>query len=187
LKNNSVKSPDGSVRAFFIAHQLIINCHDMRMTLTLLFFLIFTTTMAQHPSSSGRFYTLRLKPHQDLKQQLIAFAKEEKLKAASLVSCVGSLEQFNLRYANQENGALKQGHFEIISLTGTFSDTSSHLHLAVSDSTGQTTGGHLLDQNLIYTTAEVVIVELTDLEFKREVDATYGYQELGIQKRKKND
>jgi predicted DNA-binding protein with PD1-like motif len=158
----------------------------MRITLTLVFFLIFTAAMAQQQSSSGRFYALRLKPHQDLKQQLIAFAKVEKLKAASIVSCVGSLEQFNLRYANQENGVLKQGHFEIVSLTGTFSDTASHLHLAVSDSTGQTTGGHLLDQNFIYTTAEIVIVELTNLEFKREVDSTYGYQELSTQKRKKD-
>ena len=143
--------------------------------------------MAQHPSSSGHFFALRLKPHQDLKQQLIAFAKEEKLKAASIVSCVGSLEQFHLRFVNQESGVIKKGHFEIVSLTGAFSDTSSHLHLAVSDSTGQTIGGHLLDLNLIYTTAEIVIVELTDLEFKREPDATYGYQELSIQKRKKDN
>ncbi|HEY5826037.1 MAG TPA: PPC domain-containing DNA-binding protein [Cyclobacteriaceae bacterium] len=159
----------------------------MRITFTILFFLIFTAVMAQHPSSSSRFFALRLKPHEDLKQQLIAFAKDEKLKAASIVSGVGSLEQFHLRFANQENGVLKKGHFEIVSLTGTFSDTSSHLHLSVSDSAGQTTGGHLLDQNLIYTTAEIVIVELTDLEFKREADATYGYQELSIQKRKKNE
>ncbi len=159
----------------------------MRITFTLLFFLIFTAVMAQYPSSSGRFFALRLKPHEDLKQQLIALAKEEKLKAASIVSCVGSVEQFHLRYANQENGVIKKGHFEIVSLTGTFSNTSSHLHLAISDSAGQTTGGHLLDQNLIYTTAEIVIVELPDLEFKHEVDPTYGYQELSIQKRKKND
>ena len=157
----------------------------MRISLTFFFLLIFTAAMAQ-PASSGRFFALRLKPHEDLKQRLTAFAKEEKLKAVSIVSCVGSLEQFHLRFANQDNGNLKKGHFEIVSLTGTFSETSSHLHLAVSDSTGQTTGGHLLDQNLIYTTAEIIIVELTDLEFKREVDPTYGYQELSIQKRKKD-
>ncbi len=159
----------------------------MRLVQTLLFLSIFTTVMAQSSVSSGRYFALRLKPHQDLKQQLMSFAKAEKLKAASIVSCVGSLEQFNLRYANQETGTIKTGHFEIVSLTGTFSDNYSHLHLALYDSTGQTTGGNLLDQILIYTKAEIVIVELTDLEFRREADFTYGYQELSIHKRKKKD
>lgn len=143
--------------------------------------------MAQHPSSSARFFSIRLKPHQDLKQELIAFAKEQKLKAAGIVTCVGSLEQYHLRFANQNVGTQQKGHFEIVSLTGTISDTSSHLHLSVSDSTGRTIGGHLLDENFIYTTAEIIITELSDLEFQREKDDTYGYQELSIQKRKKKD
>jgi len=140
--------------------------------------------MAQSHPSSARFFALRLKPQQDLKHELIAFAKEQNLKAACVVSCVGSLHQFHLRYANQEKGSMQKGHFEIVSLVGTFSENYSHLHLSVSDSTGKTTGGHLLGQNFIYTTAEIIIVELTEIEFRREVDSTYGYQELSIQKRK---
>jgi len=155
----------------------------MKKLLVLLFISIFTFTMAQDTSSSARYFAFRLKPHQDLKQELIAFAKAKNLKAACIVTCVGSLEQFHLRYANQNEGIKMTGHFEIVSLTGTFSDTSSHLHLSVSDSTGKTTGGHLLDQNLIYTTAEMVIAELSELEFSREKDSVYGYQELSIQKR----
>jgi predicted DNA-binding protein with PD1-like motif len=135
-------------------------------------------------SSSVQFFTLRLKPHEDLKSELISFAKKNELKAACIVTCVGSLEQFHLRYANQEKGEIRNGHFEIVSLTGTFSDSSSHLHLSVSDSTGTTLGGHLLENNLIYTTAEIVIAEQTEFQFVREPDATYGYNELVVRPKK---
>ena len=47
--------------------------------------------------------------------------------------------------------------------------------LAVADSTGRTIGGHLLDGCRVYTTAEIVLGELPQLEFRREADATFGY------------
>jgi predicted DNA-binding protein with PD1-like motif len=125
----------------------------------------------------------RLKPHEDLKKSTQQFAVANKIKAGAIVTCVGSLEQYNLRFANQQNGVKANGHFEILSLTGTFSDTSMHLHLSLADSIGKTIGGHLLDENLVYTTAEIVIVEMTDLEFERKVDSTYGYSELFIRKK----
>lgn len=136
--------------------------------------------------SDVKMTAIRLSPHQDLKQELIAFAKKHQFKAAFIATCVGSLEQMHVRYANEENGTLLKGHFEIVSLVGTFSDTSSHIHISASDSTGKTLGGHLLDNSLIYTTAEIVIGELTDLEFNRSTDSMYGYKELDVKIRKKN-
>ncbi|MEI9919990.1 MAG: DUF296 domain-containing protein [Bacteroidota bacterium] len=133
--------------------------------------------------SKGDFLAFRLKPHQDLKVEILKFAAVNNLKAAAIVSCAGSLEQYNIRFANQPDGTFVKGFFEIVSLSGTFSDTSSHLHISVSDSNGVTTGGHLMNNNLVYTTAEIVIVELSDLEFVRETDPTYGYQELVVKKR----
>jgi predicted DNA-binding protein with PD1-like motif len=140
------------------------------------------------PWSALKATAVRLKPHQDLKKELIAFAKENKIKAGLIITCVGSLEQVNLRFANQETGTLLKGHFEILALVGTFSDSSSHLHLSVADSEGKTFGGHLLDESLIYTTAEIVIGELTEKEFDRTLDTTYGYKELLVKPRsqKKN-
>jgi predicted DNA-binding protein with PD1-like motif len=133
--------------------------------------------------SKGKYFSFRLKPHEDLKQEIIRFATANKVKAGAMVSCAGSLEQFNIRFANQEEGTAQKGFFEIVSLSGTFSDTSSHIHLAVSDSKGNTIGGHLLDNNLVYTTAEIVVVDLIDLEFAREKDPTYGYSELVVKKK----
>lgn len=149
-------------------------------------FLLASNSMAQNNSGNTKAVALRLKPHQDVKQSLLAFAKKNKMKAACIVSAVGSLEKFNLRYANQESGTSKSGHFEIVSLSGTISDSSSHLHMSVSDSTGLTIGGHLLEGNLVYTTLEVVMMELNDVEFVRVKDSTYGYQELEVKPRPKN-
>ncbi|MBX2896173.1 MAG: DNA-binding protein [Cyclobacteriaceae bacterium] len=154
----------------------------------LLFIGLQTSAMAQTKMnwSDVKMTAIRLSPHQDLKQELVTFAKKHQLKAAFITTGVGSLEQIHIRYANEEHGTLLKGHFEIVSLVGTFSDTSSHIHISVSDSTGKTIGGHLLDNNLIYTTAEVVIGELINLEFNRSTDSTYGYKELDLKIRKKN-
>lgn len=156
-----------------------------RIVFIFLLFCVRPPSIAQTLNSKANFYTIRLKPHQDLKVELMKFAKAHKLKAAFVATCVGSLEQLNLRYANQSAGIKQSGHFEILSLVGTFNDASSHFHLSVADSTGKTIGGHLLEENLIYTTAEIVIGELPDVEFGRELDSTYGYQELKIRNRKR--
>lgn len=133
--------------------------------------------------SDGKYYAFRIKPHEDLKLALVAFAKTNKIKAGAIVSCAGSLERFNIRFANQAESKSGTGFVEIVSLSGTLSDSSSHIHISISDSTGGTIGGHLLDGNSVYTTAEVVIVDLVDLEFTRAEDTTYGYLELNVKKK----
>jgi len=141
---------------------------------------------SQMPSlpSEVKAFTFRLKPKDDLRKSIQAFAEENQIKSGSIITCVGSLEQFHIRFANQKTGEIRTGFFEILSLTGTFSHLSSHLHLTVSNQVGHTIGGHLLDDNLVYTTAEIVVLELTDLVFKRELDPTYGFNELIVSKRK---
>lgn len=138
------------------------------------------------PSSRVKAFAFRLKPKDDLRKAIITFAEENEIRAGSMVTCVGSLEQFHIRFANQKKGEIKKGFFEIVSLTGTFSNSSSHLHLSISDQFGNTIGGHLLDDNYIYTTAEVVVIELPDLEFNRELDSSYGFKELLVENGKTN-
>ena len=97
---------------------------------------------------------------------------------------MGSLTDVSLRLANQENATQYHGHFEIVSLVGTVSKSGgAHLHLSVSDSTGRTIGGHLLDGCRVYTTAELVLGALPDLQFSRETDPTFGYKELVVKPR----
>lgn len=130
-------------------------------------------------------YALRLHPGQDLKRELDAFAKINHLQAAFVVTCVGSLRKVALRPANQKEPMLREAKYEIVSLVGTLSPDGSHLHIALSDSTGATIGGHLLEGNEIYTTAEIVLGEADQLQFNRETDPETTFKELKIRNREK--
>src|SRR5687768_15649576 len=103
-------------------------------------------------ASDSKVHVFRLKPHEDLKKSIFAFALSNDIKAGVILTCVGSLEQFHLRFADQKNGYRQTGRYEIVSLTGTFSTTEGHFHLSISDASGKVTGGHLLDENFVYTT-----------------------------------
>lgn len=130
-------------------------------------------------------HVFRLKPGQDLKAEIQKLVNEKQIKAGWISTCVGSLTNYNIRFANQPNGSEGSGHFEIVSLTGTVSVNGSHLHISISDSTGKTTGGHLMDGCIVYTTAEIVILSSNELVFKREKDETTGWQELLVEEKRK--
>ncbi len=127
-------------------------------------------------------HTIRLEPGQDILPELKKFVAEKNIQAGFIMSAVGSLTQYHIRFANQPQGAKAVGHFEVVSLTGLLSVHGNHIHLSVSDSTGKTIGGHLLDSNLVYTTLEVVIGEDPNHVYHRETDSTFGYKELVIKK-----
>ena len=111
------------------------------------------------------------------------WAKSHQVKAATIVSCVGSLQKIHLRLAGGHQAVVFKGPQEIVSLVGTFSALGGHFHISLADDRGQVIGGHLLEGNLVYTTAELVILEMTDQEFTRELDEQTGYQELKIKLR----
>jgi uncharacterized protein len=142
-------------------------------------------TFAQKPLvSTTKSYAFRLKPNEDLKQELQNFINKNDISAACILTCVGSLTQVNIRYANQEKYEILKGHFEIVSLVGVLSKNGSHIHISVSDSTDRTIGGHLGDDSHIYTTAEIVLGLMPDYDFVRETDPTFGYKELMVRPRK---
>lgn len=128
-------------------------------------------------------HPIRLKPSADLRKEIEAYVKANNIKAGWISTCVGSLTEYNIRFANQQEGTKGSGHFEIVSLTATVSVNGCHLHISISDSTGKTIGGHLLDSNFVYTTAEIVIMEDDNFEFRREKDETTPWEELQIKKK----
>jgi len=134
-------------------------------------------------SATQQIFALRLHPGHDLKKSLAAFVNEHQVQAGYIMSCVGSLSICNLRYAGQTEGFTAAKKFEILSLSGTLSMHGLHLHIALADDTGNVIGGHLLDGNTIYTTAEIIIGEATQLRFTRAIDTTTGYTELVVQNR----
>ena len=131
--------------------------------------------------SHCKTHAFRLKQGQDLKKEILQYVNEKQIKAGWIGTCVGSLTNYNIRFANQPGGNTGAGHFEIVSLTGTVSVNGSHIHISVSDSTGKTIGGHLLDSNIVYTTAEIVLQSSEDLIFKREKDGSTEWEELQVE------
>jgi predicted DNA-binding protein with PD1-like motif len=130
-----------------------------------------------------RVFSLRLKPEEDLRQSLKAFAIAHNLQAGFILSGIGSLTQAKLRFANQPESTLLTGKFEILSLNGTVSIHGIHLHAAIADANGTVIGGHIDQGCIIYTTAEIIIGEIETITFLRTLDPKTGFLELEIRER----
>ncbi len=130
-----------------------------------------------------QLYAFRLLPGQDLKQEIQRFVTDRHIRAGWVNTCVGSLQTFAIRFANQSVPASSSGYFEILGLSGTLSLHGSHLHIMISDGDGKTMGGHLVDGCVIYTTAEIVISASDDFEFTRVKDRSTEWNELHIMNR----
>src|SRR6476469_715634 len=110
-------------------------------------------------------YAFRLKPGNDLKKEIESFVAANTIKAGWICCGVGSLTDYHIRFANQKDGTKASGHFEIVSLMGTVSVNGCHLHIGIADNEGKAIGGHLLDETIIYTTAEIIIQSDDDFIF----------------------
>jgi uncharacterized protein len=154
------------------------------LIIAVLFFISCKNTQTMSSSNKTQAYAFRLKPGQDLRTELEKFVQEKKITAGWIGTCVGSLTNYNIRFANQPTGATGVGHFEIVSLVGTLSTSGSHMHISISDSTGKTIGGHLLQGCTVYTTAEIVLQSSNSFIFKREKDGTTPWEELQVKETK---
>lgn len=142
--------------------------------------LLISKSLAGLAQKTMQIHTIRLHPGDDLKIELEKFALKEKVEAAAILTCVGSLKKANLRFADQKTPAVFEEKFEIISLVGTFSKHGTHLHIGLSDATGKTIGGHLLEGNIIYTTAEILIGIPEKTSYLRTIDPKTGFKELEV-------
>ena len=129
-------------------------------------------------------FPIRLTPGQDLRTALEAVVQSQDCRAAFVLSGIGSLSTAGLRFAGVEQPERLTGHMEILSLSGTVAfdgvKSSSHLHMALSTSTGQVLGGHVAAGCIVRTTAEVLLALLPEWEFVREPDTATGYDELVV-------
>lgn len=128
-------------------------------------------------------HVLRLRPGEDLTQELLKFVREEGILAGFVLGCVGSIDGVTLRLLVSGDRDF-EGCFEIISLAGSLCQDGIHLHMAISDSDGNMIGGHLEGRCPVRTTAEILIGELEDLEFSRKLDEKTRHSELVISSRK---
>lgn len=135
--------------------------------------------------------TIRLLPGDDVIPSLMKVVLANGWRAASISTAVGSLTQYNIRFANQNTTNSATGHFEVVSLVGTLTSINStasptilggawHLHISVGNEQGTTISGHLVTGSIVYTTLEVVMLFNCGVEYYRADDGTTGYDELQI-------
>ena len=148
----------------------------------LLCLILMDCTNARQNTTTMQTHAFRLKPGDDVKQEIDTLVAGKGIKAGYIATAVGSLTHYNVRFANRDNGDSATGHFEVVSLVGTVSVHGSHLHISVADGDGKMIGGHLQDGNKVYTTLEMVVVETKDLVFARENDGSAPWKELVIRK-----
>ena len=65
-------------------------------------------------------HAIRLMPGEDLKTSIQQYVNEHKMKAGWILTGVGSLRSYNIRFANLPEGATDSGYFEIVSLPEQF-------------------------------------------------------------------
>lgn len=125
----------------------------------------------------------RLHPNQDLRTELERVCSLYTPNGCAVVTCVGSLQKATLRMAGANETNAKEGPFEILSLVGTWTPEGGHFHISLSDSNGVLWGGHLCVGCEIYTTAEIVLLDIGHHHPKRVHDPATGYPELQVKHR----
>ncbi|OQV18477.1 putative Bifunctional protein GlmU [Hypsibius exemplaris] len=145
------------------------------------------TTQIEHGRGVMESHILRLHPGQEIKSTLEQYVKENDLKAAFIITAVGSVTKATLRFAHDFKTGINEirtfhRHLEILSLVGTLND-GSHLHISLSDKEGRfgnVIGGHVMGDLIVFTTCEVVIGNTVGLTVHRPFDKATGFPELAV-------
>ena len=133
-----------------------------------------------------KIHAFRLTKGMDFKKSIEQYVVDKKIKSGVILSAVGCLYQVCLRTADGVTVKTINEDHEIVSVTGTLSVDGCHIHVSLSDRNLKTIGGHLKDNCLVNSTAEIVLAEFDELKFTREFDEGTGYKELVI-KEMQND
>jgi len=138
-------------------------------------------------------HAIRIAAGEDLVSSVVNAAteamKSSGSRSAFVVSAVGSLQSAKLRLANvskpdgTSSNDIKEWteRLEIVSLVGTFSADGMHLHMSVSDKSGNVFGGHVM-AGKIFTTLELVLGTVDNVAFSREIDNKTGFDELVVRR-----
>ena len=127
---------------------------------------------------NGRIICKRLQRGDDLLIEIKKIAKEEKLKAAVVLSSVGCVSKLRIRDAGGINIRELNENCEILSLNGTISSERNHLHIAFSKEDLSVIGGHLVEGCIINTTCELIIQEIIGWKYETVNDSETGYKEI---------
>ena len=139
---------------------------------------------------AGRIIMGRLLPNTDLVKGIEELCVRNGIKHGIISTCIGSLKQAAFIYALPKEGAyydieyskpiIKEGEFEFLNGQGLVAMDEAgkfqmHLHATISNSDMSLNGCHIVEGNIVLATIEVVITELLDLNFQRELHVDSGF------------
>lgn len=144
--------------------------------------------------SSGRRFVIKVQPGQRLTEGMIAFARENEVKNAVILSAVGSMK--NVRFRGIKTGARLpitgprmhvheiEGPLELLGLEGNIfpdcdGEPDCHLHIMVGKSSGEVVGGHLFDAE-VFASCEILISEVLVEGIERHASKTGGVATIYI-------
>ncbi|MEJ0053393.1 MAG: PPC domain-containing DNA-binding protein [bacterium] len=126
---------------------------------------------------------VRLTDGQDLLVEIKDVTFKQDIEAGVILSGVGSLKKAKIRVPviNGEVKYIEPQNLEIDALHGTVSKNGCHVHITVSDISGNAYGGHIKEGCIVRTTCELVIGIVKNTRFKRTLDPATGFEELVIE------
>ena len=114
---------------------------------------------------------LKLAPGSDLRLSLEDLARREGIHGFVL-GVVGNLTRAAFQCPGQSEPTVLEGDLEVITLNGTLSPDSVHLHLSLSDGACQVWGGHLEPGTIVQKGADVLVVAAAGLFCSRTPTST---------------
>lgn len=127
---------------------------------------------------------LRLSPGVDLRGAFEEVLRDRGKAAGFVVAGIGSLSGARIRLAGARHPIELHGDLEMLTLSGTVATNGTHLHMSVADAEGRVTGGHVASGCIVRTTAELLLLLLSEWSFDRRPDAATGFEELVVSRRK---
>ena len=122
---------------------------------------------------------LKLAPGSDLRLSLEDLARREGIDGFVL-GVVGNLTRAAFQCPGQSEPTVLEGDLEVITLNGTLSPDSVHLHLSLSDGACQVWGGHLEPGTIVQKGADVLIGVLEQNKPAATTTATAPRLEIAV-------
>ena len=122
---------------------------------------------------------LKIAPGSDLRLSLEDLARREGIDGFVL-GVVGNLTRAAFQCPGQSEPTVLEGDLEVITLNGTLSPDSVHLHLSLSDGACQVWGGHLEPGTIVQKGADVLVGVLEQNKPAAATTATAPRLEIAV-------
>jgi len=125
---------------------------------------------------AGKISVFRLLENDDLIEAIKKKAEESNIKAGAFI-LIGSIKQAVLGYYKdgEYKNTLLEGPLEVASCMGNVAldekgEVVVHAHVVVTNEKSEAFGGHLMKDSPVGATAELVIIEATEINMQRLFD-----------------